>query len=797
MACRRIVRFGIGILLSVFAVCSVVSPTRADPPVASYIFPAGGQRGQTVPVRVGGLNLHKSCAFEMNGSGVDADKLLQRTRTVWFEGPVLPMPESQQQEDYPKDMAGRVRIAADAAPGIRYWRLATSQGATSALKFMVGELPEIVEQEIDGEPVPTEVPLPVTINGRIFPREDVDIWTFAARKGQTVSCEVHAARLGSPLDSRLEVLDPQGRTIAENDDTFGADSFVRFTAPADGKYQVKIHDINFRGGQAYVYRLTLTADPQVDRVYPLGGRRGSKTAFELAGQAVPTTITLTLPAEAPAEYSVRVPVGEKLSNPFPIELDDLPEHLKTDANHDPAKVLPVALPAILNGRIDRPGSVDYWAFQARKGEVYEFELRAARLGSPLNGVLVVLDGADKELARAEYGGPQVDPQLRFAVPADGVYRIRLEERFRARGGPAYAYRLRIAPPAPDFRLQFNADAVTLLRGATSRLRITADRQGGFADAIPLTIDGLPAGVTVDRTAIAAKQAAVDVTVKAEATAAIRTARLTIRGTAQVGDRSITRTATFLPPAGRNANPSSPVYGQPELDSILLAVALPTPFKIVGEFDMRWAARGTIHQRHYRIERGGFEGPLEVSLADKQARHLQGVTGPVITVPAGVSEFDYAVQLPPWMETGRTSRSCVMAVGVIKDTDGSEHVVSFTSVNQNEQVVVVVEPGRLGIEAERTSLAIQPGGTVPLPVQVARGKSLRGPVKVELIVASHVQGVTAEPIQIAADQNSGTVALRFAAAGRGPFNVPLILRATMLDHEKPVVAETKVSVTAPR
>src|SRR5436305_13919011 len=86
----------------------------ADLPVASYIFPAGGQRGKAVDVRVGGLNLHKSCFFEMLGSGVQASKQLQRTRTIWFEGPRLGMPESQQQEDYPKDMAGRVQIAADA-----------------------------------------------------------------------------------------------------------------------------------------------------------------------------------------------------------------------------------------------------------------------------------------------------------------------------------------------------------------------------------------------------------------------------------------------------------------------------------------------------------------------------------------------------------------------------------------------------------------------------------------------------------------------------------------------------------
>ena len=50
------------------------------------------------------------------------------------------MPDSQRPEDYPKDMAGHFAIAADAIPGVRYWRLWTSQGATPAMKFVVGDL---------------------------------------------------------------------------------------------------------------------------------------------------------------------------------------------------------------------------------------------------------------------------------------------------------------------------------------------------------------------------------------------------------------------------------------------------------------------------------------------------------------------------------------------------------------------------------------------------------------------------------------------------------------------------------
>src|SRR5262249_29928223 len=118
----------------------------ADAPVASYIFPAGGQRGQSVAVRVGGLNLHQSCGCEMLGPGVEVTPKLQRMKTLWFEGPLLPLPDSQQAEDYPKDMAGQVRIAADAARGVRHWRLWTAQGATPAMKFVVGDLPEIVEK---------------------------------------------------------------------------------------------------------------------------------------------------------------------------------------------------------------------------------------------------------------------------------------------------------------------------------------------------------------------------------------------------------------------------------------------------------------------------------------------------------------------------------------------------------------------------------------------------------------------------------------------------------------------------
>jgi hypothetical protein len=768
------------LVVALCALCLDGESLRAEPPVASYIFPAGGQRGTTVNVRVGGFFLHSRCGFEMLGPSVEASRELRRTRTVWFEGPLLPVPESQQQEDYPQDMAGQVRIAADAPPGGRFWRTWTAQGATSALRFVVGDLPEVVEQETDGAAVPVRVRLPVTINGRIFPREDVDLWAFDVRKGQTVTAVVCAARLGSPLDARLEVQDPHGRTVAESDDARGPDPLVRFTAAEDGAFQVKIHDLGFRGGQAYVYRLTLTADPYVDRTYPLGGRRGTATAFTLEGQGLPPgPATISLPPDAPPDFAYRLPVGGKFTNPFRLDVDDLPEYREEDAGAGK----PLALPAMANGRIARPGEVDSWRVALRKGEVCALELRAVRLGSPLAGVLTVRDAAGKELARGDSDG--ADPTLAFTAPADGTYEVRVADRFHSRGGSDFAYRLRLDHPSPpDFRLRLVADALALPRGGSAPLKVQAERLGGFTGPIALTVEGLPPGVTAGPATIPENQNAADVPLKAAATAAIRAARLTVRGAAAVGPRPVNHVAAWHPPQSAG-----------EVGSVLLAVTVPTPFKILGVYDMRWAPRGTVYHRHYRLERGGFTGPIRVNLADRQARHLQGVTGPTITVPPGADAFDYAVTLPPWMETGRTCRVCVMAVGLVRDADGSEHEVSFSSVQQNEQMVAVIEPGRLGVQTDRGSLLAAPGATVTLGVRVERGKGLAGPVKVELVVPPHVRGVRAEPVEVPADRAATTLTLRFSADALGPFNMPVTVRATIMDRNEPVTSEAPVEILA--
>jgi hypothetical protein len=81
----------------------------------------------------------------------------------------------------------------------------------------------------------------------------------------------------------------------------------------------------------------------------------------------------------------------------------------------------------------------------------------------------------------------------------------------------------------------------------------------------------------------------------------------------------------------------------------------------------------------------------------------------------------------------------------------------------------------------------------VPVRISRGKSLQGPAKIELIVAPHLRGIRAEPVVIPAEKTTGTLTLRFAPDAKGPFNIPVLIRGTVLEKGKPVVGETKLEL----
>ncbi len=762
----------------------VAAPACADPPVAVYVFPAGGQKGTTVKAHVGGLHLNETCPLEVLGTGIAAPSQIKRTKSLWFDGPVLPLPESQRQEDYPRAMAADLKLASDATPGVRHLRMWTSQGVTQPLKFVVGDLPEVVEEELDGKPIPVPVTLPVTVNGRAFPSEDVDVWAVMLKKGEVLTVASENDRIKTPMEPHITLRTPDGRELAEADPRSTGD-VLRFTAPADGVYHVQIRDAAYKGGPGFVYRFTMTTGPWADSAFPLGGKRGSTVKVQLAGPGTAKEpVAVAIPKEASGPFAAKL-----ATNPVWLDADDLPEVLETEATKsDAGQDVPV--PGIANGRIASPGDAEVWAFDAKKGQSFEIELRAARLGSPLIGVLAVLDPTGKEVAAAEprdVANP--DPEVRFTAAVDGKHRVRVKDKFRSRGGPGFAYRLKVRVPQPGFELSIPQASFAVVRGGQVPVKVNATRLGGYNGPITLKFEGLPEGVApAVPPVIQPGQNGIDVQLKADAAAKIASARVRVVGT---GWANSLLPGPAAPIPGTTEVPTP--LGETTISDIRVAVALPTPFKIAGDYSLALHPRGSRLTKRYRVERKGYDGPILVELAENQSRHLQGVTGPAVTVPAGATEFDYTIELPPWMETARTCRVCVMGTATVKDADGTEHVVTYSSREQNDQMIAVVEPGKLGIELDSSTAAASPNGTARVGFHVTRAKHVTGPARVEVLVPDLVKGVTADRVEVKDANGRGELVVRFGPTISGDSAAPLLVRATVETPAGPVTAEARLEL----
>ncbi len=777
-------------LLSCASMLAATSVAHAEPPHVSYIYPAGLQRGTTIEVRVGGHFLHNAAAFLVDGPGIDASPQIKPTHTQWFEGPVIPQPDSQRVEDYPVDYLGTLKAAADAPLGTRDWSVHVSQGVTLPMKLLIGRLPEVIEEEIDGQPIPQLVKLPVTINGRTFPREDVDLWTFDVQQGQTVNCVVVTGGIGSPVEAQIEIRDPNGVRLTGTTGSPGTDPLVRFTAPVTGRYTVKINDANFGGLQHHIYRLSLSTGGYVDAVFPLGGRRGEPLKLQLAGAGLDRpSVDVKLAADAGDRIVWHPDFAGSSDLGFALETGTLPESIEQAANNTTETATAATVPGVLNGRIEAAGDIDLWKFDAKKGQSLILEMHAAELGSSLDSLVAVLDANGKQVAEADDNGQDVDSRLTFNVPADGVYFAQVADRVASRGGAQFGYRLHVLDAksldsAPfSLEIQSQQRVVNVDRGGELKLKINA-RRSNFNEAIQLQIDGLPAGVTVSDAVVPAKQNNATVTLKAEANAVLNAATIKVIGKAKVGDAEQRAVAVVR---------TNPPTKEP-IDNLRLAVTVKTPFKFSGDFESKFAPRGSVYFRRYTLNRGGFEGPIEVSLADRQARHLQGVTGPKIIVPPGATEFEYPAALPPWLEVGRTSRTCLMAVGDVVDADGTKHKVCFTSKEQNDQIIVLTAPEEFSAVPEVTSIRAVPGESVTVPLQVGRASALTQAATIEIAPAKHMRGVSAERVTVPGDINKTFLTIKFAKDAIGPFNVPLTIRATTMDNRgQPVVHESSLEV----
>jgi hypothetical protein len=133
-------------------------------------------------------------------------------------------------------------------------------GGDGVLPIELGDGPELTEGEVSSTSnAAAPLAAPAAVTGRLERAGEEDCFRFAARKGERLTIAVHAAALASPMDAVLRLEDEAGKEVGANDDQRGqaGDALLDWTAPADGVYRAVVCDLFGKGGDEYVYRLSL------------------------------------------------------------------------------------------------------------------------------------------------------------------------------------------------------------------------------------------------------------------------------------------------------------------------------------------------------------------------------------------------------------------------------------------------------------------------------------------------------------------------------------------------------------
>jgi len=545
-----------------------------------------------------------------------------------------------------------ITIAPNAAPGDRELRLATPRGLTNPMPFQVGVLPEFREEDV-AEPAARALDLPALLNGQIMPGE-ADRFRIRARRGQQLVIRVLARRLVPYLADAVpgwfqpvvSLRDAQGHEVAFADDyRSDPDPVLFYKPPADDVYTLEVRDSIYRGRDDFVYRLSAGELPFITQMFPLGAREGATTVAAISGWNLPTDkLPLDTQPGGDAIRLARLTQARGQADDLPYAVDRLPEAPEAEPNDTAAAPQQLALPVIVNGRISQSGDVDRFRFQGRAGEEIVAEVMARRLNSPLDSLLQLTgpDGApiavndDQPDPAAGLTTHHADSYLRVKLPADGAYALALSD-VQHQGGDAYAYRLRVGPPQPDFVLRVTPTGLALSPGQSRPVTVQAIRRDGFAGDIDLTLKPGAGGFTAKPARIAGDKDSADIAVTAPRDVPRQAFALHFEGRAQVGDAAIIRPAV---PAEKMMQAFAYWHLVPQQE-FLVAIPRPQPVPAVWRPllpGVRWASTAPT-----RIPQGGTVQAQLLApqvLADSRHTPLPAVKLELASRPRGIILDDW-------------------------------------------------------------------------------------------------------------------------------------------------------------
>jgi hypothetical protein len=539
-----------------------------------WIKPMGAQRGSEVDVTINGYRL------------TDAQE-------VMFYEPGIEVISVTEPKD--RTVKAKFRIAKDARLGEYRFRVRTATGISQVRTFNVGPFANVDEKEPNNEfSEAQELKGNVTVEGRVD-SEEIDYFKVTAKKGERISAEVEGIRLNMTLfDPYVAIQKMDGEIIAESDDTslHLQDPAVTVIAPADGTYIVQVREAAYGGGRYSYYRAHIGSFPRPQAVFPAGGKAGETIKVKFLGDASGDfEQEIKLPAEPTDDFgiaAVRDGVVSPSLNAFRVSPFD--NVFEVEPNNDVATATKTAtpVPAAFNGIISEEGDIDYFRFNAKKGQSFHVRAHAQKIRSGLDPLLYIYDGKGKYIAGNDDSGG-ADSYFRFTPAADGEYVIRVSDHLK-RGRPDFTYRLELTPFQPSYALSIphvarrdsqTRQAVVVHKGNRFTTMMNVSRQNGLRGDLKFHIPNLPKGVKLISDVMPANVTSFPLTFEATKDAAVggtfvfpEVLAIADGKESPIAEGGLNQQIDLV-----HASPNATVYKIKTLDKLPIVVAAESPYRI--------------------------------------------------------------------------------------------------------------------------------------------------------------------------------------------------------------------------
>lgn len=525
------------------------------------VFPLGGQAGSEVVLELAG-------------------KDLDEVKTLHFDHPGF-------KAELVKPNQFRVLIAADTPVGTHEVRAVGTYGISGARLFAVSRgLTEVREVEPNDTPDKAQpVPMNAAVNGTSDNNGD-DFFRFPMKKGERVTIDCQAFRLDSTLRASMTLSSADGKQLAQGKPYYGrTDPFLDFVAPADGDYLLRLHDMTFAGGMPY--RLIISNRPHIENVFPAAMVPGETTELTLLGRNLPGgKLVPEWQIEGPPLEMLKLPctaakdplalqrfsfinhlpspslnargyqawpreLGQAL-NPITLIYADAPVTREREPNDTVETAQEITLPTVISGRFDKPGDVDWYVFQAKAGERVAIDLLCERMEMPGDPFVIISDAKGNELATFDDHGINLnslaqfnrDPIGTFTAPANGAFRLMVQDRYR-NGGPRFQYVLRVGPPEPEFypvvfhETPSDPTCPVVRQGGSAFYELCLNRRD-YSGFVTIEAEGLPPGVTCPPIHVSPQAQHANVVFTAAADAPEWAGAIRLKAWSMIGDKRIER-----------------------------------------------------------------------------------------------------------------------------------------------------------------------------------------------------------------------------------------------------------------